>query len=89
MRELNFNKATTFGNIPTKILKQSSESCSDTLQKLFNDVLTDGYVPDKLKCADVKRKIYNKLCGNSGNTQKTNLLQFFAAVHWNTPGIFT
>ena len=37
LRELNSNKATTFGNIPTKILKQSSKSCSDTLQKLFND----------------------------------------------------
>ena len=37
MRELNSNKATTFGNVPTTILKQSSESCSDTLQKLVND----------------------------------------------------
>ena len=53
LRELNFNKATTFGNVPTKILKQSSTSCSDTLQKLFNDALKDGYFPDKLKCADV------------------------------------
>ena len=53
MRELNSNKATTFGNIPTKILKQSSKSCSDTLQKLFNDALRDGYFPDKLKRADI------------------------------------
>ena len=42
LRELNPNKATMFGNIPTKILKQSSKSCSDTLQKLFNDALRDG-----------------------------------------------
>ena len=53
MRELNSNKATTFGNIPTKILKQSSKSCSDTLQKLFNDALRDGYFPDKLNGADL------------------------------------
>ena len=53
LRELNSNKATAFGNIPTKILKQSSKSCSDTLQKLFNDALRDSYFPDKLKCADV------------------------------------
>ena len=53
LRELNSYKATTLGNIPTKILKQSSKSCSDTLQKLVNDVLRDGYFPDKLKCADV------------------------------------
>ena len=53
LRELNSNKATTFSNIPTKILKQSSKSCSDTLQKLFNDARRDGYFPDKLKCAHV------------------------------------
>ena len=54
MRELNSHKATTtFGNIPSKILKQSSKSCSDTLQKLFNDALRDGYFPDKLKLADI------------------------------------
>ena len=53
LRELNSNKATMFGNITTKILKQSSKSCSDTLQKLFNDALRDGYFADKLKCADV------------------------------------
>ena len=43
----------TFGNILTKILKQSSKSFSDTLQKLFNDVLRDDNFPDKLKRADV------------------------------------
>ena len=56
LRELNSNKATTFGNIPTKVLKQSSKSCSDTLQKLFNDALRDVYFPDELKCADVFKK---------------------------------
>ena len=54
LRELNSNKATTFGNIPTKILKQSSKSCSDTLQKLFDDALRDGYFPGKLKRADIR-----------------------------------
>ena len=52
-RELNSYKVARFGNIPTKILKQSSKSCSDTLQKLFNDALRDDKFPDKLKCADV------------------------------------
>ena len=37
LRELILNKATMFGNIPTKVLKQSSKGCFDTLQKLFND----------------------------------------------------
>ena len=52
MRELNSNNATAFGNVPTKVLKRSSKFSSDTLQKLFNDALRDGYFPDKLKCAD-------------------------------------
>ena len=38
LKELNSSKA-TFGNVPTKILKQSSKSCSDILNKLFNDAL--------------------------------------------------
>ena len=49
-REPNSNKVTTFGNIPSKILKQSSKSCYDTLQKLFKDALRDDNFPDKLKC---------------------------------------
>ena len=36
------------GNIPTKIFKQSSKSCSDTLHILFNDALRDGNFTDKL-----------------------------------------
>ena len=53
LRELNSSKAITFGNIPTKILKQCSKSCSDMLQKLFTDAVRDGYFSDKLKFADV------------------------------------
>ena len=33
LRELNSNKATTFGNIPTKILKQSSKRDNPTKAK--------------------------------------------------------
>ena len=42
-----------FGNMPTKILKQNGKSCSNTLQRLFNDALRHGNFPDKLKCAEV------------------------------------
>ena len=53
LRELNSNISTTFGNIPTKILKESRKNCSDTLEKLFNDALKNGYFPGKLKRADI------------------------------------
>lgn len=49
LRELNSNKVSTLGNIPTKILQHSSKSCSETLQKLYNFALRDGNFPDKLK----------------------------------------
>ena len=39
-RELNLITANTLGNIATKILKQSTKSCSDNLQKLLKDVLS-------------------------------------------------
>ena len=47
-----------FGSIPAKILKQSSKSYSDTLQKLFSDALRDGYFPDKLKCAGLNSPFF-------------------------------
>ena len=55
LRELNSNKATTFGfsNKPSKILKQRSKCCSDTSQKLFNDAIRADYFKDKLKWTDV------------------------------------
>ena len=31
LRELNSNKVSSFGNIPTKILQHISQSCSETL----------------------------------------------------------
>ena len=34
---LNINKASTFKNIPQKVLKSSAYSCLETLTKLFKD----------------------------------------------------
>ena len=81
MRELNSNEATTFGNIQTKNLKQSSKRCPDTLQKFFNDALKDGYYfPDKIKCVDItpafknddptKAKNYRPVCALPGISKR-------------------
>ena len=59
LRSLNPNKAYTFKNIPSKILKESREYCSDILQKLFNKTLSNKEFPDELKLADVT-PIYKK-----------------------------
>ena len=43
---LNPKKATTFKNIPAKVLKNSSEMCSESLQLIFNDCVQNGLFPD-------------------------------------------
>ena len=50
---LNPKKATTFKNIPAKVLKSSSEICSESMQLIFNDCIQNGLFPDLLKLADV------------------------------------
>ena len=46
-------KASTFKNITPKVLKDSIESCSEVLTKLFNNTILTSNFPDKLKVADV------------------------------------
>ena len=53
LRNLNTNKASTFGNIPPKILRASNESCSETLTELFNNTLLASSFPTELKVADI------------------------------------
>ena len=46
-------KATTFENIPAKVLKSSSKICSESMQLIFNDCVQNFLFPDLLKLADV------------------------------------
>ena len=52
-KDLNIKKATTFKNMPLKVLESSVYSCSETLTKLFNDILNNNEFPDELKSAEV------------------------------------
>ena len=49
----NPKKATTFKNIPAKVLKSSSNICSESMQLIFNDCTQNDVFPDLLKLADV------------------------------------
>ena len=51
--ELNPSKASTFKNIPPKLLKSQAELVSATLQIIFNNTLEHSTFPDELKLADV------------------------------------
>ena len=50
---LNPSKATTFKNIPLKILKDSSDICAESLQITFNDGIENCSFSGKLKSPDV------------------------------------
>ena len=51
---LNPKKSGTFKNIPTKHLIQTSDICSKTLLKIWNnEIIGDKQFPDKLKLADI------------------------------------
>ena len=53
IKTINPRKATPSGNIPPKILKLSSDIAVNTLQKLFNESLSNCEFPDGLKLADI------------------------------------
>ena len=48
-------KAGTFGNIPTKVLKTSSEICNKVLSEIWNsEILAKQHLPRDIKLADIK-----------------------------------
>ena len=53
MRKINVKKATTFKNIPPKILKRNADICSPILLDLINNSLENCEFPDELKVADI------------------------------------
>ena len=53
IKNLNQKKATTFKNIPPKILKQSADTCGPYLKDIVNGIFQSGSFPDELKKADV------------------------------------
>ena len=54
INKLNPKKSGTFKNIPTKHLIQTSDICSKTLLKIWNnEIIGDKQFPDKLKLADI------------------------------------
>ena len=57
---LKSKKQVTFGNIPTKILKDFSEVCNVILQNIWNSGQSEKqYFPDNLKLAEIT-PVYKK-----------------------------
>ena len=53
IERLSPTKATTFRNIPAKLLKSSSSICARPMQFILNNCIANGLFPDLLKLADV------------------------------------
>jgi len=54
LKSINPKKATTFGNIPSKSLKDNAEVCTPTLTNIFNTrVVGESNFSDKLKVGDI------------------------------------
>lgn len=53
LQNLNIKKVTTFNNIPSKHLKQSSDICSPILLNIINHNIASSSFPEELKLADV------------------------------------
>ena len=51
--KLNKNKPTTENNIPSKILKENSDTCAPFLTKIYSDSVNQGKFPLALKNADI------------------------------------
>ena len=57
---LNSKKARTFGNIPTKVLKESSEICNIVLKDIWNyEIPETRYFFDNIKLANIT-PVYKK-----------------------------
>ena len=53
INNLNVKKSSTFQNIPTKLLKDTSDVFSDFLLKIINTEINNSNFPDKIKLADI------------------------------------
>ena len=78
INSLNVNKSGTFKNIPTKILKETSDISSTTLLKIWNEeIVPQQKFPDKLKLADVT-PIFKK--GDPNNIKLDSLAKNYRPV---------
>ena len=53
LKKLNPKKATTFKNIPGKLLKENADICGPVLLPIINNNINENTFPDMLKIADV------------------------------------
>ena len=53
LKHINIRKATSFDNIPGKILRVASSELSSPMTRLFNISISSSSFPDIMKCAEL------------------------------------
>ena len=72
---LNNKKNGTFGNIPTKVLKEMSDSCAPALNDIWNNgIITQKSFPNNLKLADVTPVFKNEDASLLKNNRPVSIL---------------
>ena len=74
LQNLNPKKATTYMNVPTKLLKNNFDACAPTLHQVFNEIIRSSIFPDKLKLADVTPIFKNDDATNAKNYRPVSVL---------------
>ena len=74
INNLNPQKASTSGNIPTRSLKDNIDITANILHKMFNDAVLNCEFPDKLKFADITPCHKNDDATNKKNYRPISIL---------------
>ena len=87
INNLNPQKASTSGNIPTRSLKDNIDMIRNILHKMFNDAVLNSEFPDKLKFADIYIYIYIYFfyaffCPGTMTTHAESILIQIYSVDW-------
>ena len=85
LKNIDGKKATTFQNIPCKLLKQNAEVCTPVLTKIINKEFKEFSFPNKLKNADItsifkRDKKKKKDPTDTKNYRLVSVLQKMAAI---------
>ena len=81
LSSVNTKKVETLGDIPTKVLKISSDICNKVIQKIWNsEILGKQYFPQNLKLADVTSAFKKKDPTLAKNCRPASLLLTISKV---------
>ena len=77
---LNFNKPTTFNNVPAKIIAEHKNTCSQYLLHFYNTCIGDSKFPAHMKHADITPVYKKDEKTNKRNYRPVSILSAFSKI---------